>query len=125
MMMSQQQTQQSYRMITMNMVLCAVVVASTVASTASAFVTTSSSAMTRHIDSRGQYSVSLSSTAAVDNEGLIKTITKQGTGKVANLGDIATIKYSCYLPDDEKAIPFSRSDKQKMVRFVKQTVRRH
>jgi hypothetical protein len=48
-------------------------------------------------------------------DGLIKTVSKRGLGKPAVLGDIATVKYICYLPDDEKAMPFARSEKQKMV----------
>ena len=66
----------------------------------------------------------MSSTASatpvvVEEDGMIKTITKPGTGQVAKLGDIATIKYSCYLPnDDDQTIPFARSSsssKEKMV----------
>eukprot|EP00339_Tiarina_fusa_P006381 CAMPEP_0117062918 /NCGR_PEP_ID=MMETSP0472-20121206/43879_1 /TAXON_ID=693140 ORGANISM="Tiarina fusus, Strain LIS" /NCGR_SAMPLE_ID=MMETSP0472 /ASSEMBLY_ACC=CAM_ASM_000603 /LENGTH=269 /DNA_ID=CAMNT_0004782329 /DNA_START=65 /DNA_END=871 /DNA_ORIENTATION=+ len=48
-------------------------------------------------------------------EGIIKTVSKKGFGQPAVLGDIATVKYSCYLPDDEKAMPFARAERQKMV----------
>jgi hypothetical protein len=47
--------------------------------------------------------------------GFIKTISKQGSNKAVQLGDIATVKYSCYLPDNEKAAPFAKAEKQKMV----------
>jgi FKBP-type peptidyl-prolyl cis-trans isomerase len=46
-------------------------------------------------------------------EGLQKTVSKEGTGPAVKLGDIATVKYSCYLPD---SAPFARSDSQKVVR---------
>lgn len=46
-------------------------------------------------------------------EGLIKTVTKQGNGTPLKLGDIASVKYSCYLPDEA---PFARSELQKVVR---------
>ena len=51
--------------------------------------------------------------------GFIKTVSKPGSsGKPVNLGDIATVKYTCYLPGNEKAAPFARSEKQKMVRLT-------
>lgn len=55
--------------------------------------------------------------AAIDTEGMIKTITTEGTGTPLRLGDIATIKYRCYLPGDEykTQTPFSQSSKQKVV----------
>ena len=46
-------------------------------------------------------------------EGLVKTVTKPGNGPPLKLGDVATVKYSCYLPDEA---PFARSDFQKVVR---------
>jgi len=49
--------------------------------------------------------------------GFIKTITQQGSNKPVRLGDIATVKYTCYLPDNEKATPFAKAQKQKMVRI--------
>ena len=51
-------------------------------------------------------------------EGILKTISKPGQGKPVSLGDIATVKYTCYLPEDETAKPFAKSDKQKMVSVV-------
>jgi len=56
---------------------------------------------------------SLSSSGAVElPEGLTKTIAKQGNGFPVNLGDIATVRYSCYLPG---GVPFAKSSKEKMV----------
>jgi hypothetical protein len=49
-------------------------------------------------------------------EGLVKKISTVGQGKAVSLGDIATVKYTCYLSDQEKVVPFARSEKQKMVR---------
>jgi hypothetical protein len=46
-------------------------------------------------------------------EGLIKTISQTGQGDMVRLGDIATVKYSCYLPDGSP--PFARSTRQKVV----------
>ena len=52
-------------------------------------------------------------------EGLIKTVTQPGRGGPVMLGDIATVKYSCYLPstnsDQQQNKPFSKSALQKMV----------
>jgi hypothetical protein len=48
-------------------------------------------------------------------EGIVKTVSKPGSGKAVSLGDIATIKYSCYLASDDKSSPFAKADKQKMV----------
>lgn len=50
--------------------------------------------------------------------GFIKTVTKEGGGDAVTLGDIATVKYTCYLPEDSKSAPFARSDRQKMVSFA-------
>lgn len=47
-------------------------------------------------------------------EGLRKTISREGNGDFVKIGDIATVKYSCYLPESP---PFARSDRQKVVRF--------
>lgn len=55
------------------------------------------------------------STAETVAEGLVKTVTKPGQGMAVQLGDIATVKYSCYLPDDPEAAPFSKANQQKMV----------
>ena len=49
-------------------------------------------------------------------EGLIKTVAKQGTGPPLTLGDVASVKYRCYLSDDESKAPFAKSDFQKVVR---------
>jgi FKBP-type peptidyl-prolyl cis-trans isomerase len=58
-----------------------------------------------------------------ENQGIVKTIFEPGNGMPLRLGDIATVKYSCYLPDDNSdgstassaAAPFAQSTKQKMV----------
>ncbi len=56
------------------------------------------------------------SSSNVDTEpGFIKTISKPGSNKAVKLGDIATVKYTCYLPDNEKVAPFAKAEKQKMV----------
>jgi hypothetical protein len=61
-------------------------------------------------------SLNLSSTAAAgsaSSDGLVKTITTPGNpGQKANLGDIATVKYTCYVPNSK---PFAKATKQKMV----------
>lgn len=51
-------------------------------------------------------------------EGILKTISKIGQGLPVKMGDIATVRYTCYLPDDVDAkstLPFAKSSKQKMV----------
>jgi hypothetical protein len=53
-------------------------------------------------------------------EGLVKTVTKPGNGPPLKLGDVATVKYSCYLPDEA---PFARSEFQKVVRYWLMAVR--
>jgi FKBP-type peptidyl-prolyl cis-trans isomerase len=45
-------------------------------------------------------------------EGLVKTVSKPGNGNAAKLGDIATVKYTCYVPDSK---PFAKSSRQKLV----------
>jgi hypothetical protein len=61
----------------------------------------------------------LSSTVAPQlAEGILKTVSKEGQGKPVKLGDIATVRYTCYLPDDVNAastLPFAKSSRQKMV----------
>ena len=52
--------------------------------------------------------------AAEIADGIIKKVTKRGTGVPAKLGDIATVKYSCYVVGDDMATPFSKSEQQKM-----------
>ena len=66
----------------------------------SLFSTTASS---RSIDSTGSPTLP---------EGLSKTVSKPGYGPLVQLGDIATIKYACYVADQSKA--FARSAGQKM-----------
>lgn len=46
-------------------------------------------------------------------EGLLKTVSREGTGPPVQLGDIATIKYSCYVANAKT--PFAKSSAQKMV----------
>jgi len=53
-------------------------------------------------------------------EGLVKTVTKPGNGPPLKLGDVATVKYSCYLSDEA---PFARSEFQKVVRCGLRTAR--
>jgi hypothetical protein len=50
-------------------------------------------------------------------EGLLKTVVQPGQGQRVNLGDIATIKYSCYIipEDDSTTVPFARALSQKVV----------
>lgn len=45
-------------------------------------------------------------------EGLLKTISKPGSGPLLRRGDVATVKYSVYLPNQP---PFSRAASQKVV----------
>jgi hypothetical protein len=58
-----------------------------------------------------------SSTSTELQDGLIKTISKAGSGIPLKLGDIASIKYSCYLPNEDSP-PFATSDFQKVVSTV-------
>jgi hypothetical protein len=52
-------------------------------------------------------------------EGVIKTISKPGNGEPITLGDIATVKYTCYLPGDDSSVaPFAKAEKQKLVRHL-------
>jgi peptidylprolyl isomerase len=44
----------------------------------------------------------------------MKTVSKPGQGNPVSLGDIATVKYSCYLPNDPKAPPFAKASQQKI-----------
>ena len=45
-------------------------------------------------------------------EGIIKTVAKEGTGAPLKRGDVATVKYTVYLPDSP---PFARSERQRVV----------
>ena len=56
------------------------------------------------------------STAETVSEGLLKTVTKPGKGMPVELGDIATVKYSCYLPTEPMTAPFSKANQQRVVR---------
>jgi hypothetical protein len=48
-------------------------------------------------------------------EGIVKTITTPGNeNRRANLGDIATVKYSCYVPEKNEK-PFAKAMRQKVV----------
>jgi hypothetical protein len=52
-------------------------------------------------------------------EGVIKTISKPGNGEPVTLGDIATVKYTCYLPGDDSSVaPFAKAEKQKLVGYL-------
>lgn len=48
-------------------------------------------------------------------DGLLKSVAKSGNGVPVKLGDIATVRYSCYLADDPTAPPFSKSNLQKLI----------
>lgn len=48
--------------------------------------------------------------------GLVKRVSQPGRGGPITLGDMATIKYSCYIPGEDKSPPFAKADRQKMVR---------
>ena len=52
-------------------------------------------------------------------EGIVKTVSQEGQGPPLELGDIATVKYSCYVVPTEKnksnPAPFAKSSKQKVV----------
>jgi len=60
------------------------------------------------------FSSSTAATSSLD-EGLLKTITVPGQGNLVKLGDIATVQYTCYLPNDTTAVPFAKSSKQKII----------
>jgi len=58
--------------------------------------------------------------------GLIKTITVPGQGDYAQLGDLATVKYTCYLPkddDDDDAAAASSSSSSSSFTLVSQSSR--
>lgn len=58
-------------------------------------------------------STTASSQGATLPEGVIKTMAQEGIGPKVKRGDIATVKYACYVADQE--FPFARSKKQKVV----------
>lgn len=59
------------------------------------------------------------STAAAGSKpltpGLVKTTLQEGNGAIVQRGDIATLKYACYVVDDASPPPFCKATKQKMV----------
>jgi hypothetical protein len=57
-------------------------------------------------------------TAETVSDGLIKTVSKPGQGVPVQLGDIATVKYSCYLPNEPKMAPFAKANQQKVVCLI-------
>ena len=65
----------------------------------------------------GRRSTQLYSSATTSQDGLVKSIAVPGYGGPVRLGDIATVKYSCYLAaddDNKNTIPFARSTSQKV-----------
>ena len=50
-------------------------------------------------------------------DGLVKTVTQQGYGAPLKYGEVATVKYSCYVPttDGSTPQPFTQSPRQKVV----------
>jgi FKBP-type peptidyl-prolyl cis-trans isomerase len=69
---------------------------------------TSSSATRLFLSSVASSSTTTTTTLA---DGLVKTVTKPGTGPTLRPGDIATLRYCCYHNDN----PFSRASLQKVV----------
>mmetsp|Transcript_25634 Transcript_25634/g.38469 ORF Transcript_25634/g.38469 Transcript_25634/m.38469 type:complete len:293 (-) Transcript_25634:260-1138(-) len=47
-------------------------------------------------------------------DGLVKKVIKEGTGPALERGQVASVKYSCYLPGTETK-PFAQSEKQRMI----------
>jgi len=72
-----------------------------------AFTSNQKVSLTKHFSTAGG--------ATALPEGLVKTVSKEGRGTPARRGDVATVKYSCYLPDYVTKIPFAKSDLQKVV----------
>jgi len=56
----------------------------------------------------------MSSTATLP-EGVVKTVVKDGNGPMLGVGDVASVRYSCYLPEQAGALPFAKSKEQKVV----------
>lgn len=57
-----------------------------------------------------------SSVSSALPDGVTKSVTKSGNGVPLRLGDVATVKYSCYVPKgDGPSSPFAKSAKQKVV----------
>jgi len=72
-----------------------------------------SSSLTKKRISSSSSSPLFAATTTVEEitNGLYKTITKKGSKNV-QLGDIATVKYSCYLPNNPELVPFSKAEEQ-------------
>lgn len=45
-------------------------------------------------------------------EGVVKSVAKEGNGFLVRDGDVATVKYSCSVPN---ALPFSKAERQQVV----------
>lgn len=58
--------------------------------------------------------IASAATTELSDGGILKTISKPGTGPPLKLGDVASVKYSCYLPNDESKAPFAKSNFQKV-----------
>ena len=48
-------------------------------------------------------------------DGILKQVSTPGNGKAVNLGDIATVRYACYVSGSRDALPVARAERQKMV----------
>jgi len=105
-------------MVLLASLLCAAAAAATLPATSSAFAppTGLGSATTPARPPAG-VSLRASSTLVTLGDGLTKTVTKPGNGVPLRLGDVATVKYSCYVPGGEATTtaPFARSEEQKVV----------
>eukprot|EP00586_Coscinodiscus_wailesii_P012708 CAMPEP_0172517122 /NCGR_PEP_ID=MMETSP1066-20121228/281953_1 /TAXON_ID=671091 /ORGANISM="Coscinodiscus wailesii, Strain CCMP2513" /LENGTH=273 /DNA_ID=CAMNT_0013298927 /DNA_START=109 /DNA_END=930 /DNA_ORIENTATION=+ len=60
-------------------------------------------------------STKLHSAATTLPEGITKTVKKTGNGPPLRVGDVATVKYSCYLPEKDNSPPFAKSPGQQVV----------
>jgi hypothetical protein len=65
--------------------------------------------------SRHNSGIVLRSSTAAFPDGIVKQVSSPGSGKAVNLGDIATVRYSCYVSGNRDALPVARADRQKMV----------
>lgn len=57
----------------------------------------------------------LRSSSSALPDGIVKQVSTPGSGKSVSLGDIATVRYSCYVSGKKDALPVARADRQKMV----------
>jgi len=73
------------------------------------------SAFTPSRQSRPSIDFALRSSTASSPDGIVKQVSTPGSGKAVNLGDIATVRYSCYVSGNKDALPVARADRQKMV----------